>query len=222
MSESETKQPPAHVHATTRDWAAYFDRTAGMPPRETLVGALDAFAAAFGEIDLSDPPIAIDVGCGYGRDTAELLSRGWRVIAQDSSADGLDRLRSKEQFQAALASGQLRIVDEAFESFGPPSCDLLNASFSLPFCPPLHFDAFFERLDAAIKPGGFFCGQFFGDRDDWSILEDRTHLTREQVISRFNGYVLHSFREEDRPSNHTGEAHKHWHIFHIIARKRAH
>lgn len=222
MSDSEPKQPPAHVHATTRDWPAYFNRTAGMPPRETLLGALDAYEASFGEIQRSDPPLAIDVGCGYGRDTAELLSRGWNVIAQDSSADGLDRIRSNPQFQSSIESGQLRIMSDAFESFSPPSCDLLNASFSLPFCPPAHFQAFWERLDAAIKPGGIFCGQFFGDRDEWSLLEDRTHLTRDEVLSRFNGYVLQSLREEDRPSNHSGEAHKHWHIFHIIARKRTH
>lgn len=216
MSKPDTKQTPAHVHATTRDWAAYFDRTAGMPPRETLVGALDTF----GKIDPSDPPLAVDIGCGIGRDTAELLSRGWRVIAQDSSAIGLERLRSEPQFQSAIESGQLRIINDAFESFTPPSCDLLNASFSLPFCPPDDFEAFWSRIDHAIKPGGSFSGQFFGDRDDWSILEDRTHLTRTEVLSRFEDYVLHSFREEDRPSNHTGEAHKHWHIFHIIARKR--
>ena len=220
MSPHDPKQTPAHVHATTRDWTAYFDRTSGMPPRETLIGALDAAADGFDQAGPSDPPLAVDVGCGYGRDTAELLARGWRVLAQDSSADGLDRLRSNPGFLPAIRSGQLRIIDDPFEDFDPPRCDLLNASFSLPFCPPSDFEAFWSRLDKAIRPGGYFCGQFFGDRDDWSILEDRTHLTRDQTLGRFQDYVLHSFREEDRPSNHTGEAHKHWHIFHIIARKR--
>ncbi|MCA9302625.1 MAG: class I SAM-dependent methyltransferase [Phycisphaerales bacterium] len=216
MSKPDPKQTPAHVHATTRDWTAYFDRTAGMPPRETLIDALDAF----GEIDPANPPLAVDLGCGIGRDTGELLSRGWRVIAQDSSTEGLERIRTDPVFSAAIGTGRLQIMECAFEDFTPPPCDLLNASFSLPFCPPPCFEDFWLRIDHAIRPGGYFCGQLFGDRDDWSILEDRTHLTREQALSRFQNYVLHSFREEDRPSNHTGEAHKHWHIFHIIARKR--
>ena len=57
-------------------------------------------------------------------------------------------------------------------------------------------------------------------RDDWAIIEDRTHLTRAETLGLFDQYILEHFEEEDRPSSHGGEHHKHWHVFHIVARKR--
>ena len=208
--------PPAHEAAERRDWTAYFDRTAGMPPRETLITALDAF----GDIDPDDPPLAADLGCGTGRDTVELLRRGWRVWAQDSNSEGLARLRASPVGASAIKVGLLEIHDADFAQVTPPRCSLVNASFSVPFCPPADFEAFWARVHDAIEPGGRFAGQFFGDRDDWAILEDRTHLTRAHVLELFSDYVLESFREEDRPSRHEGEAHKHWHVMHVVARKR--
>lgn len=209
--------PPAHEAAQRRDWTAYFDRMQGSPPRDTLLGALDAFAAP----DPADPPLAIDLGCGDGRDTAELLTRGWRVWAQDASDEGLRRLRARPECAAAEQDGRLRIVYTDFESLSlPEGATLVNASFSLPFCPPDHFPSLWAAIDAAIPPAGRFSGQLFGDRDDWATLEDRTHLTRAQTLALFDQFVLERFIEEDRPSRHTGEAHKHWHVFHIIARKR--
>ena len=220
MSSDPTtpSQPaPAHEAAQRRDWPAYFDRMRGKPPRDTLLTALDAF----GPIDPSDPPLALDLGCGDGRDTSELLARGWRVWAQDASDDGLRRLRERPDCAAAIADGRLRVAHRAFEDLDLPSgASLVNASFSLPFCPPKHFGALWATIDAAIPIGGRFSGQLFGDRDDWAILEDRTHLTRAQILRLFDQYVLERLIEEDRPSSHAGEAHKHWHVFHIIARKR--
>ncbi len=208
---------PAHEAAQRRDWPAYFDRMRGKPPRDTLLGALDAFP----ETDPSNTPLALDLGCGDGRDTSELLARGWRVWAQDASDDGLRRLRARPECAAAERDGRLTIAHAAFEDLQlPAGATLVNASFSLPFCPPAHFPALWAKIDAAIPPGGRFCGQLFGDRDAWAILEDRTHLARSQALARFDQYVLERFIEEDRPSSQQSEAHKHWHLFHIIARKR--
>nr|WP_312508672.1 class I SAM-dependent methyltransferase [Pseudomonas luteola] len=36
--------------------------------------------------------VALDLGCGTGRDTLELLARGWDVIAVDAQAEALERL----------------------------------------------------------------------------------------------------------------------------------
>jgi len=209
--------PPAHEAAERRDWVAYFDRMEGKPPRETLLGALDAFGA----VDPPDLPLALDLGCGDGRDTAELLSRGWRVWAQDSHPDGIRRLRARPGALGSERDGRLQIDEAAFEDIElPAGASLVNASFSLPFCPPGSFASLWSRIDRAIPAGGRFSGQLFGDRDGWAIHEDRTHLTRAQVLALFDQYVLERFVEDDRPSSHPGEAHKHWHVFHIIARKR--
>jgi tellurite methyltransferase len=37
--------------------------------------------------------VAIDLGCGDGAETLELLRRGWTVLAVDGSSAGIARLR---------------------------------------------------------------------------------------------------------------------------------
>src|SRR5690606_3661669 len=83
-SEQQTNgfPPPApkkaEHYAEKRDWPGYFEVVLGKPARETLVDALARF-----ERDGAAPGFAIDLGCGEGRDSAELLRRGWRVLAID-------------------------------------------------------------------------------------------------------------------------------------------
>ncbi|MEM9373250.1 MAG: class I SAM-dependent methyltransferase [Planctomycetota bacterium] len=207
---------PAHEAAERRDWVAYFDRMQGKPPRATLLHALERF----GEIDPSDAPLALDLGCGDGRDTEALLNACWRVWARDGHDDGIRRVQERAVCRRAIEMGRLDVGLAPFSEMELPQASLVNASFSLPFCPPDEFGALWQRIDAAITPGGRFCGQLFGDRDGWSILEDRTHLTRAETLTLFDQYILERFEEEDRPSKQTGSGHKHWHVFHIVARKR--
>ncbi|MEL6328739.1 MAG: class I SAM-dependent methyltransferase [Planctomycetota bacterium] len=184
------------------------------PPRKTLLAALDRFATE-GRPD----GFAVDLGCGAGRDTELLLERGWRVLATDSSEDGLRRLMERPACRDA--GGRLEVRCEPFSEAEIPDCDLVNASFSLPFCEPEHFGVLWSRIDRAIGPGGRFAGQLFGDRDSWSLLEDRTHLPRREALGLLDAYVLELFEEEDRPTRDAASPHKHWHVFHIVARKRA-
>lgn len=210
---------PAHEAAERRDWAAYFQRMEGKPPRATLLHALERFGA----FDPNEAPLAVDLGCGSGQDAVAILERGWRLWACDENDEGLRRLRERPACAQALARDRLTIRQSGFETVRIPPAALVNASFSLPFCPPHAFPALWAKIDAALTaggPGGRFSGQFFGDRDDWAVLEDRTHLTRAETLALFDQYILEHFEEEDRPSKQTGEAHKHWHVFHVVARKR--
>lgn len=208
--------PPVHEAAHRRDWPSYFDRMAGKPPRDTVLKAIELF----GEVDPTKTFHAVDLGCGDGRDSVPLLEAGWTVWAQDGSEDGIARTKARPEIQAALANNRIQINHANFEGLQVPKADLVNASFSLPFCPPDHFQALWNQIDAAIAPGGRFSGQFFGDRDDWAIIEDRSHFSRDETIKLFDQYILESFIEEDRPSRQSESMHKHWHMFHIVARKR--
>lgn len=100
---------PAHVYARDRNWPKYFDTMANLPARPTLMKALERFeleeqaagkaAGLTGRQAISaDAAVqrrAIDLGCGEGRDTAELLRRGWSVVAIDGSREGLDRVEKR-------------------------------------------------------------------------------------------------------------------------------
>src|SRR5947207_15678565 len=77
---------PAMTPETTPEWTSYYEAVDGRAPRELLIEALDA---------LGDVGSAIDLGCGDGTETAELLRRGWRVLAIDAEADGIRRLRRR-------------------------------------------------------------------------------------------------------------------------------
>lgn len=215
--------PPVHEAAERRDWPAYFERIEGKPPRETLLAAIEAFTRTGDRDRPAEPGTAVDLGCGSGRDTAELLARGWRVHAIDGHPEGIGRLRARPECLAH--AGRLTTEVRDFGGVDIPPCDLLNASFSLPFCPPGAFPGLWAKIVGAIRPGGRFAGQLFGDRDSWTILEDRTHHARADALALFDAFVLESFREEDRPSAHNGPdasttAHKHWHVYHVVARKR--
>lgn len=183
------------------DWAAYYEKMAGRPPRPTLLQALDGFEA---------PGFALDLGCGEGRDTGELLRRGWRVLALDRSADAIARLPRHERLEARQAD---------FTEAELPPADLVNASFTLFICPPERFPALWVRIAAAIRSGGRFSGQFLGPRDSWIGREGLTFLSEADARALFAGFALERFEEEIADSVTPRGKAKRWHIWHVVARK---
>lgn len=190
---------------TWRPWTRYFDHVAD-DPRETLLEASGRF---------DEPGFAVDLGCGTGRDTRALLDAGWSVLAIDREQEGIDRLR------AAIPDdgGRLQTQVARFHEATWPVCDLVNASFSLPFCAPEQFPEVWERIVDSLRPGGRFSGQLFGNRDAWVGTGINVH-TREQVVELLLAFDIERLEEiEEEGSTVTGKP-KHWHLFHIVARKR--
>ncbi len=222
---------PAEVYAATRDWEGYFAAVAGKGARETLVEGLElveregaAGLGAGGVGGAVEPPLAIDLGAGEGRDTAELLRRGWRVLAIDDHASAERLIRGRTDVEAG-AWERLRFERRDFAGIGPgglrlPPARLINASFALPFCPPGHFATLWAEMCGALVPGGLLCGQLFGDKDTWATMPDRTHHTREQVMTLLEPFAIVSVREEDKPGKEFDGKSKHWHVFHVVARRR--
>lgn len=183
------------------DWAAYYEKMAGRPPRPTLLQALDGFAA---------PGFAVDLGCGEGRDTGALLSRGWRVLALDRSADAIARLPKHERLEARQAD---------FTEAELPAADLVNASFCLFICPPERFPALWARIAAALRPGGRFSGQLLGPQDSWLGRDGLTFLGEAEARALLASFALERFDEELADSVTPRGKPKRWHIWHIVARK---
>ncbi len=214
MSETDPQHatpPPTFIYGATRDWPGYFASVAGKPARETLLFALDRFG--------SEPPAdAIDLGCGEGRDTQELLSRGWDVLAIDGSQEGIDLLLTRPGLKN---HPKLTTRVSTFETLDDlPKVRLLNASFSIPFCHPDHFERFWGVVTGAIEPGGRFAGQLFGDRDSWAEISDRSHQPLAEAKRLFEGFELEMFDEEERDKQDFQGIEKRWHVYHVVARKR--
>lgn len=160
---------------------------------------------------------ALDLGCGAGRDTRYLLAQGWNVTAVDSDPNAMALLTE-------LSQDYLQIIQSSFEHFvyEPETYDLISAQFSLPFNPKTSFNRVFAGIKQAIKPGGFFAGQFFGVRDEWNTPENNmTFLTREQIDELLSDMTVIEFAEEDKMGNTALGTLKRWHVFHVIAQKRS-
>ena len=196
-------------------WAGYYARTADRPPRETLLRALARFDA--------EPPspsgarLAVDLGCGTGRDAIELLRRGWRVLAIDAEPEALRALRARPDLppDAAQETRHARFEDARW----PAGADLVNASFALPFCPPLRFPALWARIVRSLRKGGRFTGQLLGDRDGWASDPALTAFTQAEAETLLAGLDVEDLWEEETDTvTPRGEA-KRWHLFHIVARR---
>ena len=201
-----------------RRFSEYYQVVEGRPPRETLLTALKHFEAELSSNhDRATVGNAVDLGCGDGRDTVELLRRHWRVLAIDGESEAIARLRQRSDINRTYLDTRV----QKFESLVlPPSVDLINASFCLPFCLPDHFVELWEEIVMALRAGGRFCGHLFGDRDSWAIYGDLSHHTREQAEAMLSPFTIELLDEEEHPGSTALGEEKHWHLFNIVARKR--
>lgn len=166
-------------------WDHYYQKIQGRAPRQLLLDALEKFPSPIGLR-------AIDLGCGDGTETAVLLARGWNVLAVNGEPMAIQRLLEKvlEEARVRLGTQVAKFKDVALSP-----TDLLYASLSIPFCEPEHFDALWDKIVIAIKPGGWFAGQFFGVRDSWAGGKDMTFHTEEQVRVLLENFEIESFSD---------------------------
>jgi len=191
---------------TIPDWGRFYGFTKDSPPWPLLVRAA-TLAPKTGR--------ALDLGAGAGRDTRYLLGQGFDVTAVDAEPRAAVLL-------AALPQARLHVVQSSFEdfAFATATYDLISAQFALPFMPRDHFAVVFARLKAALAPGGIFAGQFFGVHDQLNTPErDMAFLTRAQVEALLGDLETIELNEEDADGHKADGTPKHWHVFHILARR---
>ena len=115
---------------------------------------------------------------------------------------------------------RLSTLEVEFAQTQIPRCDLVNASYALPFCEPRHFEELWNRVVKGIRPGGRFAGQFFGKRDSWASLPDRTHHGQEEILQLLDGFAIETMDEEESDDTPDVRNPKHWQLFHVVAKKK--
>lgn len=214
QEQDDPDLPPmtAQDYSEANDWPRYFGAVLGNAARETLVTAVDRFA----QEGVTDG-FAVDLAAGEGRDTLELLRRGWRVVATDNHPEAFTHLwpRVPEALHARLST-----LEVEFSETQIPTCDLVNASYALPFCESCYFDGLWNGIVAAIRPGGRFAGQFFGKRDSWASLPGRTHHSKGEVLQLMKSFEIEMMDEEESDDAPDVRSPKHWQLFHVVAKKR--
>lgn len=199
---------PAETERGER-FAAYIEARRFDPPRPLLLKAA-ALAARKDH--------ALDAGAGALNATKYLLSAGFAHVT------ALDAAPSAQKLAVELPPDRVTFVLSRFEDFAFPAgtYDLVNAEFSLPFIRAENFAAVFVRLLGAVGRGGLFTGQLFGLKDSWNVVDSGMNFhSRAAVESLLSGFELLEVEEEDHPGKTKLGDDKHWHIFHIIARKPA-
>ncbi|MEI8249040.1 MAG: class I SAM-dependent methyltransferase [Candidatus Taylorbacteria bacterium] len=189
-----------------KDWSDYYKVTKAKPPRPLLVKALEYVA---------NRDKAIDLGGGALNDTKYLLEQGFDVTVIDKSP-------LMEQEAKNISSDKLHTFTTSFEDFKFPKAeyDLASAMFALPFTVPDHFTKVFEEIKSSLKKGGVFCGQLFGDRDEWKMNSNMTFHTKEQAQELLGNLEVISFKEDEKDDRTAKGDMKHWHMFHFIAKKK--
>ena len=189
---------------TFPNWGRFYGFTKDSPPWPLLIRAA-ALAPKGGR--------ALDLGAGAGRDTRYLLEHGFQVTAVDAEPGAAALL-------ATLPPDHLQVVQSSFEDFAFATYDLISAQFALPFMPRDRFATMFGRLKAALAPGGVFAGQFFGVHDEYNNTERvMTFLTRAEAEDLLSELEVIELTEEDADGHKADGSPKHWHVFHILARR---
>lgn len=184
----------------------YYKNTRRLGPSSLLIGALSLLK--------TKSKVALDLGCGAGRDTKLLLESDFQVIAVD--IEPLTEKYIKELHEL----GDVTYVKSTFEDFSYQQYDLINARYSLPFNSPESLPLVMEKILKSLNPGGLFVGQLFGINDEWNRQNSNMSFhTKSEVYGLFSSLEIIKFVEKDKEGLLADGLKKHWHVFDIIARQ---
>jgi tellurite methyltransferase len=165
--------------------AAWEERHRGATPGEAEPSVIEM-------IPLLPPGIALDIAAGTGRNSIALARAGWRVVAVDFSAVGLQKLAELARRDHLVISIVVADLEETF-SFRPNAFDvILNVSY---------LDReLVTRLKSALRPGGAILFDTFlideaDEAGDGHLRNTRFTLDHFELRSILTGLELMRYRE---------------------------
>jgi tellurite methyltransferase len=204
-------------------WARYYDVTVERPAWDTVKYAIDRFKAEDEAIALQGADrrphserLAVDLGCGAGRDARELLRARWRVIAVDREPEAAARLTAAA---GPELGARLTTHVEDLATVAIPACDLVNASLCLPFLAPEPYAATWQRVLAAINPGGRLSTMLFGDHDESATDETMTCQSPDKIEADLAGFDIEYWHVKEEDSQTALGEPRHLHLIEVVARK---
>jgi tellurite methyltransferase len=202
-----------YIYMKPYNWEPYLKKTLEWPSRPFIARSLSKIP------NPKAGAIALDVGAGAGNETLLLLEKGFDVIAIDSEKVAFDLMLKRPEIikhQSHLKTIQSTFQNIDFESL--PLVDAVVASFSIPFCPPTHFNEFWQNLVSKIKPGGYFIGNTFDL--GFTKFQRRPSMTfhdKQQTLDLFKDFNIVYFDEVKKESKENGQFE---HFYIIFAQKK--
>jgi len=136
-------------------------------------------AAALALLDPQPGEMVVDLGCGDGALTLQIMASGARVIGLDASAEMVEAARARG-VDAFVADAQALDLDEQAARFGQFDAAFSNAALHWMLDP----DAVASGVFALLKPGGRFVGEMGGEGN----LAALRGALREELVAR--GYPV--------------------------------
>lgn len=148
-----------------------------LPARDTAAEEINRhFEAAFRLLrEMGPVDRVLELACGTGIWTSQLVKTGREVTVVDASPEMLEITRRK------LGDAPVRYVQADLFGWEPSSeYDLVFFAFWLSHVPPEALEAFLEKVSHAIKPGGRLAivDQYAPTEQDRLIAKDQIYATR--------------------------------------------
>lgn len=170
-------------------------------------------------VENSLPKVAVDAGCGAGRDAMYMVEHGYTVHSYDKSDAAILRLK---EVGGRHIDNTLFPKTCSFEQFEYPQTTLVNACSSLFFCDPALFASAWQRLTNSLQKGGVFCGHFMGPDDTWAKMGrgDLTIHSYTDIQALFNDeFKIIDIVEHNTDGTTLLGKSKHWHVYAVVAQK---
>ena len=165
------------------NWSQYYNNHLNSKTTSTLLKGLKYFNQKNTTLEKK----CMDIGCGQGTDTIELLKQGWNVIAVDKEEEAKKIITTNHP---ELCKKNLKIIIKKMEDISIKETSIINASYSLPFCNPKKFSILWKKITTNLSVGGLFCGQLFGIEDSWSKIKTMTFHHRCDLDDLFNNFRM--------------------------------